>query len=98
MGGRDLMEFRGQHYNVWEFLEAVECSPWCGEESNQHNVAFTDSMVFQNTNGCTDCGTTLCSKCVVHAIIIYMQSNAVGGIMDYSGSFSLPTLKIAHIW
>lgn len=34
VGGADLVEFRGQHDDVWELFEAVECTSGCGEHSD----------------------------------------------------------------
>ena len=71
MGRGYLVEFRGQHDDVWEFLEAVERSLWRGEQADQHDVALAHTVVFQDTQSSDGCSTTLCT--------VYHNSSMVKG-------------------
>ncbi len=59
MGRANFMEFRGEHGDFRELLEATERSVWCGEECDQDNVTLIHPMVLQYTQCSNHRGTTL---------------------------------------
>ena len=59
IGWADVVELRGENSDLREFLEAVKCSMWCGEESNYDDIGLIHPMVLQHIQRSNYCSTTL---------------------------------------